>query len=100
MWEVWIDDIRQEICSLIRNGGVKVGELHCAEASGPGAAGQPCKRTADCRSGFCLGTGYCFRACGGMDSDCPKVNNVQMVCRAVTLQVEGTAVVSASCVLP
>lgn len=74
-------------------------ELHCAETLGLGAAGESCKRAADCRSGFCLGSGTCFRACSA-DADCPLRAGVQLACKQVTLTVEGSPFTARSCAAP
>ena len=67
---------------------------YCDTAVGPAAAGFPCTRGSDCKSGFCGGNGTCFEACqqAGPGSGC------MLRCQSVDLVVEEVKVTAKSCI--
>lgn len=78
-------------------------EFHCAGKLGDGGSGSPCTvANPQCRSGFCIGSLHtCFRSCfANVDADCPVKGGIQLVCRPVSIRVEGVDVTADSCVFP
>jgi len=72
----------------------------CALVVGSGASGDACTDGAQCRSGLCGSNGTCFRPCNtnrGGNSGCP-LHQPPLVCKKVTISVEGVTVSADSCV--